>query len=131
MSTLAANLITDVAGTNSPAFTRGELCRARFNLDGTGTIAERDSFNVSSYTDNGTGDYTATFTTAFPNANYSFPLGGNGDTTLGTFAYPTANAPVSGGYTPTTTTLRVRGVNGANAAIDFNTMTCAVHGDRV
>lgn len=45
--------------------------KAWLNLNGTGTIATRDSFNVSSVVDNGTGSYTANFATAFPNANYS------------------------------------------------------------
>ena len=31
----------------------------------------RDSFNVSSVIDNGTGDYTVTFASAMPNANYA------------------------------------------------------------
>ena len=50
---------------------RGTLCRAWVNFDGTGTVAIRASFNVSSITDNGTGDYTVNFTTALADANYS------------------------------------------------------------
>jgi hypothetical protein len=46
-------------------------CRAWVNFDGTGTVAIRASGNVSSITDNGTGNYTVNFTTAMPNANYS------------------------------------------------------------
>ena len=46
-------------------------CRAWVNFDGTGTVAIRASGNVSSITDNGTGDYTVNFSTAMPNANYS------------------------------------------------------------
>ena len=46
-------------------------CRAWVNFDGTGTPAIRASGNVSSITDNGTGDYTVNFTTAMPDANYS------------------------------------------------------------
>jgi hypothetical protein len=46
-------------------------CRAWVNFDGTGTVAIRASGNVSSITDNGTGDYTVNFTTAMPDANYS------------------------------------------------------------
>ena len=46
-------------------------CRAWVNFDGTGTPAIRASGNVSSITDNGTGDYTLNFTTAMPDANYS------------------------------------------------------------
>ena len=45
--------------------------RAWVNFNGTGTVAIRDSGNVSSITDNGTGDYTVNFTTAMPDANYS------------------------------------------------------------
>ena len=47
------------------------ICKAWVNFNGTGTVAIRDSFNVSSITDNGTGDYTVNFTTAMPNANYA------------------------------------------------------------
>lgn len=46
-------------------------CRAWVNFDGTGTIAIRNDFNVTSLTDNGTGDYTVTFTNAMPDANYA------------------------------------------------------------
>jgi hypothetical protein len=46
-------------------------CRAWVNFNGTGTPAIRVSGNVSSITDNGTGDYTVNFTTAMPDANYS------------------------------------------------------------
>ena len=45
-------------------------CRAWVNFDGTGTPAIRGSGNVSSITDNGTGDYTVNFTTAMPDTNY-------------------------------------------------------------
>jgi hypothetical protein len=43
--------------------------RAWVNFNGTGTVAIRASGNVSSITDNGTGDYTVNFTTAMPDAN--------------------------------------------------------------
>ena len=46
-------------------------CRAWVNFNGTGTVAIRDSGNVSSITDNGTGSYTVNFTTAMPDGNYS------------------------------------------------------------
>jgi hypothetical protein len=45
--------------------------RAWVNFNGTGTVAIRASGNVSSITDNGTGDYTVNFTTAMPDANFS------------------------------------------------------------
>lgn len=49
----------------------GATCRAWVNFNGTGTVAIRAAFNVSSITDNGTPDYTVNFTTAMPDANYS------------------------------------------------------------
>jgi len=58
--------------------------RAWVNFNGTGTPAIRASGNVSSITDNGTGDYTINFTTAMPDANYAVSAmnitgpGGNG-----------------------------------------------------
>lgn len=62
----------------------GTLCRAWVNFNGTGTVAIRASFNVSSITDNGTGDYTVNFTTAMPDANYAYAgsSGQNDNTTL-------------------------------------------------
>lgn len=44
------------------------------NFNGTGTVAIRSSYNVSSITDNGTGDYTVNFTNALSDANYSAVL---------------------------------------------------------
>jgi hypothetical protein len=51
-------------------------CRAWVNFNGTGTVAIRASGNVSSITDNGTGDYTVNFTTAMVDANYTASLSG-------------------------------------------------------
>jgi len=45
-------------------------CRAWVNFNGTGTVAIRESGNVSSITDNGIGDYTVNFTNAMADANY-------------------------------------------------------------
>jgi len=57
-------------------------CRAWVNFNGTGTVAIRASGNVTSITDNGTGDYTVNFTNAMPDANYSFALN-SGTTSTG------------------------------------------------
>jgi len=45
--------------------------KAWVNFNGTGTVAIRDDFNVSSITDKGTGDYAVNFSTAMSDANYS------------------------------------------------------------
>ena len=49
----------------------GYVCRAWVNFNGTGTVAIRASGNVSSITDNGTGNYTLNFTNAMSDANYA------------------------------------------------------------
>ena len=78
MSVFRAGTISNVAGTGSPDITGGELSRARYNLNGQGVIAARDSFNCSSFTDNGTGDYTATFAIAFPSSGYAMSANSSG-----------------------------------------------------
>jgi len=49
--------------------------RAWVSFNGTGTVAIRSSANVSSISDNGTGDYTVNFSTAMPAADYAYALG--------------------------------------------------------
>ena len=46
------------------------LCKAWVNFNGTGTVAIRAAFNVSSIQDDGTGIYTIKFTQPMPDANY-------------------------------------------------------------
>lgn len=64
----AARIATalNAAGT-APFYT----CRAWVNFNGTGVIAIRASGNVTSVTDNGTGDYTINFTTEMADTNYA------------------------------------------------------------
>ena len=75
--TLGADVVQSSTANTPPQFNDGNgtqtgtLCRAWVNFNGTGTVALRASFNVSSITDNGTGDYTVNFTTAMPDANYA------------------------------------------------------------
>jgi hypothetical protein len=63
-------------------------CRAWVNFNGQGTPAIRASGNVSSITDNSTGNYTINFATAMPDANYSAvgSVFDNGATCFASFA---------------------------------------------
>jgi hypothetical protein len=61
--------IQDSAGTEI-----GTFCRAWVNFNGTGTVAIRASFNVSSITDSATGKYLINFTNAMPDANYAIQV---------------------------------------------------------
>jgi hypothetical protein len=54
----------------SPGLVAGGLCRAWVNFNGVGTLAIRNSFNVSSVTDQDVGDYQINLKTAMPDANY-------------------------------------------------------------
>ena len=73
MSTLKVNTIQNTSGGSSSTPEQIEQGRAKawVNFNGTGTVAIRDNFNVSSITDGGTGVYTANFTSALANANYA------------------------------------------------------------
>jgi hypothetical protein len=85
----------------------GTLCRAWVNFNGTGTVAIRASFNVSSITDNGTGNYNVNFTTAMPDADYAAfvtckPVDTGGSISMGNLGYyGSATSPMS------TTSVRV------------------------
>jgi hypothetical protein len=72
MSTLKVTNIQDTSGGNSSttAEIKNGIAKAWVNFNGTGTVAIRAQYNVSSITDNGTGDYTVNFTTAISDANY-------------------------------------------------------------
>jgi len=74
--------ISTVSG-SAPLF----LCRAWVNFNGTGAVAIRASGNVSSITDNGTGDYTVNFTTAMTDANYSIAGTATPDLSVGGQGY--------------------------------------------
>lgn len=73
MSTLKTNTLSNVAGTASTAIENAinGSAKAWVNFDGTGTVAIRASYNVSSITDNGAGQYTVNFTNSLADANYS------------------------------------------------------------
>ena len=59
------------SATSSGFVTDGSLTKGWIQFNGTGTIAIGDSFNVTSITDKGTGNYTVTWDTDFANATYS------------------------------------------------------------
>jgi hypothetical protein len=70
LSEIRATTISDAAGTGPATLTGQYAAKAWVNFNGSGTVAIRESGNVSSITDNGTGDYTVNFGSAFADANY-------------------------------------------------------------
>ena len=96
-------------------------CRAWVNFNGTGTVAIRGSGNVTSITDNGTGDYTVNLTNALPDANYA------GVVTAGDYVMNGRNA---GGYSNATRlagSYRVYTINASQSAVlDCDTVYIAI-----
>jgi hypothetical protein len=106
-SITSAGLFQFNSGYGSAATAYG--CRAWVNFNGTGTVAIRASGNVSSITDNGTGDYTVNFTTAMTDVNYVMTgTSGEGNTA---FQAMCSNYNVAA---PTTSAMRIQTTNSAN-----------------
>ena len=92
--------------------------RAWVNWNGTGTVAIRGSANVSSVTDNGSGNYTVNFSTAMPDANYSTVLG------QGSGGFRGFARLVAAGITSSSVNIIFTDVNGGN--YDESVMTAAI-----
>ena len=94
MSTLKADTLVASDGTSPVTLTKQSAAKAWWSLNGTGTIAGRDSFNASSYDDVSTGTYDANYINAMTDGNYSFQgtTGVNSNTAY-VFAYNSSSAP--------------------------------------
>jgi hypothetical protein len=112
MSTLRVNTLQDVAGTGQPAMVGA--AKAWVNFDGTGTVAIRAQFNVTSITDNGTGDYTVNFTTAIADTNYVAVFGNENGTSA---ANASPKLGLAAGSTPQTGSIRI--TNDRDSATGF------------
>jgi len=95
------------------------------NFDGTGTPASRDSFNVGSITDNGTGSYDIVFTNGMGNANYTTQCSLNNGTTDVSAAHDYGWAIVD----RTTSDFRWDTENASNSQVDLALLDALVLGD--
>ena len=99
------------------------LIKQWVNLDGTSSgAAERDSFNTASTTDNGSGDYSASFTNAMANTNYG--NAGEG----GTGGGGTSHMFLCG-HTKATGSTRVTNLSDGGGAGDRNIHSFITYGD--
>jgi hypothetical protein len=71
LSEIRANTVSDAAGTGPVTLTKQSAAKAWVNFNGTGAIAARDSFNVSSLTDIAVGGYSANYTNALAAGGYA------------------------------------------------------------
>lgn len=116
--TTGASLVQDgvvvAADLNSALSDTIGKVKAWVNFNGTGTVAIRAAYNVSSISDNGTGDYTVNFTTAMPDGNYS--IAGTADN-IPSYNFPSAMGP-NRNAAPTTTSVRIyTGYTGSQASL--------------
>ena len=100
------------------------IAKAWMNLNGTGTIAIRDSLNVSSVTDNGNGAYTQSFTNALLNGNYCTNVTGTHDSG----SYVSWGA-VANDTPPSTTAFRGDYLNNAATPTDVSFAQTSSFGD--
>ena len=78
MSTIKANTLlhSDGSTTTQPSIPALDkrMAKAWLSMNGTGTVAINDSYNISSITDGGAGVYQANLTTAMSSTNFSVAL---------------------------------------------------------
>ena len=120
---VANNAVAVAEGGSATTTVVQGLAKAWVNFDGDASgIAIRDSFNVSGNTDNGTGDYTITFSNAMSNGSYS--LAGAGEAGGGSSVMALAVNDTGG---LTTASARIFTKTGSPA--DSNVVTSAINGD--
>ena len=116
--------ITSEGGAATQSLQQG-LAKAWVNFNGTGTIAARDSLNLTSLTDNGTGDYTVSYTNNMNNVNYSHLLNCNNSVSFnGMFGGADTGAGIVLTSSARFFTCSANLTNG-----DSRTVHTAVHGD--
>jgi hypothetical protein len=134
MSTLKTSNIQDTSGSNNstPEEISQGRAKAWITFNGTGTVANRDKFNIASITDNGTGDYTLTFTNNMSSSDYVVVgSSGFGSGSMWTSVYIHTKTPSPYYQEPTTSAFRVTiaysGTTGNLA--DYNRVSIAVFED--
>lgn len=101
------------------------------NFNGTGTVAIRSSYNVSSITDNGTGDYTVNFATALSDANYSVVGSNSPNAGVAYGAGLSICYSIAGGAlaAPSTSSVRIGTAGVVSGAFDATYINVAVFGN--
>lgn len=128
VATLKSNSSSPPAFQNTSGTEIGTLCRAWVNFNGTGTVAIRAQFNVSSITDNGVGDYTVNFTNAMADANYAPVTSSNPNQNGSSVTMAALYNYNDNTYYPTASAVRIKGqaTGGGGANADSSFITVAI-----
>ena len=100
----------------NPDGTENFKCRAWVLFNGNGTVGIQASGNVSSITDNGTGNYTVNFATPMPDINFCVASNVNGNVANDTGTSYAANPALSDIKTTTQYQTRTRYTNPSSSA---------------
>ena len=123
MSTLKADTIVASDGTSPVTLTKQSAAKSWVNFDSTGTIAARNSLNVSSLTDNGTGDYDVNVSSSFTAVDYSINVS----------LYPSASwnqqPSIQNPANNTTSLFSIFSASTAGTKYDTQLVTASTHGD--
>ena len=128
MSTIKVDTVQSRGG-GAVTLTKQSASKSWVNFNGTGTIATRDSVNVASLTDNGTGNHDINFTSSMANVNYSRSTHMHRENTTANYAN------IDGSYnndTYSTSTLEVRTIfmnSAASGAVDSPIVSNQIFGD--
>jgi len=95
---LTISTLNDSSGVLATQNGMSGIAKAWVIFGGGNGTAIRESFNVSSITDNGVGDYTVNFTTAMPDANYAVACMAGGTSRVGWSRLGDTPAPTTSAY---------------------------------
>ena len=118
--TTAGSIVVTGEGNSTTTNLQQGLLKAWANLDGSGTVGVNESFNTTSITDNGTGNYTVTIANDLANGNGAI----SGYSIMDGLVYGDVNDVSSAG------TFRMRVVVGnSNALMDPDEFHVQIAGD--
>ena len=122
--TTAGSISVTGEGNSTTTNLQQGLAKAWFQITGVGTAALNDSLNVSSFNDEGTGNYKITYSNNMANITYSFSTGAGWDVggTNSTYSGTDKDEIL-------TSTLEIYHVNASDSATDANLSMGSIHGD--
>jgi len=119
--TTAGSILVTGEGNSTTTNLQQGLAKCWANTEQASSYSTRDSFNLSSIADGGTGKTQLTFTNAFGNANHaSTAMASNNNNFVGNDIEAAAQA---------TTTVNLCSVDGSNSLEDASVLTSSTHGD--
>lgn len=125
-SVLNVDTIADKAGTGPVALTKQNAAKAFVVQNGTGTPSAFGSLNLSSITDNGTGNYTHNWTNNFANVNYGYIGSGHASGVSWLYSIYTGDPDNNNRLTSST---NIQTANTSASPIDADITQYVAHGD--